>query len=229
MGGNLCQRPRCFYYRSPHTVCLKKGGDSCLALAGNSKYLAIMGGERCYIVHPSDTAVALVALGADVELAGPTGRRTMHLQDFFTSPGADVRLENVLQPGEVLASVTVPPMPENASSTYLKAREREAGDFALVSVAATLAVTNGRISWCRVVLGGVAPYPYRASAAEERVLGAGVADVDVGAAEAGRLAVAGATPLRGNAYKVDLAANLVKLAIVRLLSGDEGEDEWAGC
>ena len=134
-----------------------------------------------------------------------------------------------MQPGEVLASVTVPPMPENASSAYLKAREREAGDFALVSVAAALAVTNGRISWCRVVLGGVAPYPYRATAAEERVLGAGIGDVDLVAAEAGKLAVAGATPLRGNAYKVDLAVNLVKLAIVRLLSGDEGEDDWAGC
>ena len=229
LGGNLCQRPRCFYYRSPHTVCLKKGGDSCLALAGNSKYLCIMGGEGCYIVHPSDMAVALVALGADAELAGPTGRRRMPLQDFFTSPGADIGVENVLQPGEVLSSVTIPPMPGNANSVYLKAREREAGDFALVSVAVALAVTDGSVGWCRVVLGGVAPYPYRAQAAEERVLGAGIGDVDVVAAEAGKLAVAGATPLRGNGYKVDLAANLVKLAIVRLLSGDEGEDEWAGC
>ena len=110
-------------------MCLKKGGDACLALAGNSKYLCIMGGERCYIVHPSDIAVALVALDADVELAGPAGRRTMGLQDFFTSPGADIGVENVLQPGEVVSSVTIPPMPGNANSVYLKAREREARRF----------------------------------------------------------------------------------------------------
>ena len=228
LGGNLCQRPRCFYYRNPHTICLKKGGNSCLALAGNSKYLCIIGGERCYIVHPSDMAVALVALGANVELVGPIGRRTMALDDFFTGPGSNIDGENVLQDGEIMASVGVPVLPGGACSTYLKAREREAGDFALVSVAAALAVADGRVSWCRVALGGVAPYPYRATAAEERLIGAASSDVDTVAVEAGRLAVASATPLSGNAYKVDLAANLIKLALVRLLSGDEGEDEWAG-
>lgn len=227
LGGNLCQRPRCFYYRNPHTVCLKKGGDSCLALAGNSKYLCIMGGERCYIVHPSDMAVALVALGASVELVGSTGRRTMPLEEFFTGPSVNVGRENVLQGGEILASVGLPVLPEGSCSTYLKAREREAGDFALVSVAAALAVADGRVNWCWVALGGVAPYPYRAKDAEERVMGTATSDVDTVAVEAGRLAVASATPLQGNAYKVDLAANLVKLALVRLLSGDEGEDEWA--
>ena len=224
LGGNLCQRPRCFYYRSPLTLCLKKGGDSCLALAGNSKYLSILGGERCYIVHPSDMAVALVALDAQVVLAGPAGRRTMSLQEFFIGPSVNLTSENVLQTGEVVASVSVRSSPENTRSVYLKAREREAGDFALVSVAAALAVTDGRVSWCRVSLGGVAPYPYRAQEAEECLMGIAVANTD--AAEAGRRAVAGATPLRGNGYKVDLAANLIKQAISRLLSGDDGDDEW---
>ena len=224
LGGNLCQRPRCFYYRSPLTLCLKKGGDSCLALAGNSKYLSILGGERCYIVHPSDMAVALVALDAQVELAGPAGRRTMSLQEFFTGPSVSLTSENVLQTGEVVASVSVRSSPEDTRSVYLKAREREAGDFALVSVAAALAVTDGRVSWCRVSLGGVAPYPYRAQEAEECLIGIAVANAD--AAEAGRRAVVGATPLRGNGYKVDLAANLIKQAISRLLSGDDGDDEW---
>ena len=224
LGGNLCQRPRCFYYRSPLTLCLKKGGDSCLALAGNSKYLSILGGERCYIVHPSDMAVALVALDAQVVLAGPAGRRTMSLQEFFIGPSVNLTSENVLQTGEVVASVSVRSSPENTRSVYLKAREREAGDFALVSVAAALAVTDGRVSWCRVSLGGVAPYPYRAQEAEECLIGIAVANAD--AAEAGRRAVAGATPLRGNGYKVDLAANLIKQAISRLLSGDDGDDEW---
>ncbi len=224
LGGNLCQRPRCFYYRSPLTLCLKKGGDSCLALAGNSKYLSILGGERCYIVHPSDMAVALVALDAQVVLAGPAGRRTMSLQEFFIGPSVNLTSENVLQTGEVVASVSVRSSPENTRSVYLKAQEREAGDFALVSVAAALAVTDGRVSWCRVSLGGVAPYPYRAQEAEECLMGIAVANTD--AAEAGRRAVAGATPLRGNGYKVDLAANLIKQAISRLLSGDDGDDEW---
>ena len=224
LGGNLCQRPRCFYYRSPLTLCLKKGGDSCLALAGNSKYLSILGGERCYIVHPSDMAVALVALDAQVVLAGPAGRRTMSLQEFFIGPSVNLTSENVLQTGEVVASVSVRSSPENTRSVYLKAREREAGDFALVSVAAALAVTDGRVSWCRVSLGGVAPYPYRAQEAEECLIGIAAANAD--AAEAGRRAVAGATPLRGNGYKVDLAANLIKQAISRLLSGDDGDDEW---
>ena len=224
LGGNLCQRPRCFYYRSPLTLCLKKGGDSCLALAGNSKYLSILGGERCYIVHPSDMAVALVALDAQVVLAGPAGRRTMSLQEFFIGPSVNLTSENVLQTGEVVASVSVCSSPENTRSVYLKAREREAGDFALVSVAAALAVTDGRVSWCRVSLGGVAPYPYRAQEAEECLIGIAAANAD--AAEAGRRAVAGATPLRGNGYKVDLAANLIKQAISRLLSGDDGDDEW---
>ena len=224
LGGNLCQRPRCFYYRSPLTLCLKKGGDSCLALAGNSKYLSILGGERCYIIHPSDMAVALVALDAQVELGGPAGRRTMSLQEFFIGPSVNLTSENVLQTGEVVASVSVYSSPEDTRSVYLKAREREAGDFALVSVAAALAVTDGRVSWCRVSLGGVAPYPYRAQEAEECLIGIAVANAD--AAEAGRRAVAGATPLRGNGYKVDLAANLIKQAISRLLSGDDGDDEW---
>ena len=226
LGGNLCQRPRCFYYRSPHTLCLKKGGDSCLALAGNSKYLCIIGGERCYIVHPSDMAVALVALDADVELCSPAGRRNIPLNEFFTGPGSNIRTENALQHGEVVASVSLPLLPEGTNSTYLKAREREAGDFALVSVAAAVAVANGRITWTRIVLGGVAPYPFRAVASEEYLTGAATADVDTVAAEAGRRAVAGATPLRDNAYKVDLAANLVKLAAIRLLSRDEDDGEW---
>ena len=224
LGGNLCQRPRCFYYRSPLTLCLKKGGDSCLALAGNSKYLSILGGERCYIVHPSDMAVALVALDARVELAGPAGHRTMSLQEFFTGPSVSLTSENVLQTGEVVASVNVRSSPEDTRSVYLKAQEREVGDFALVSVAAALAVTDGRVSWCRVSLGGVAPYPYRAQEAEKCLIGIAVANAD--AAEAGRRAVAGATPLRGNGYKVDLAANLIKQAISRLLLGDDGDDEW---
>ena len=226
LGGNLCQRPRCFYYRSPLTLCLKKGGDTCLALAGNSKYLSILGGERCYIVHPSDMAVALTALDAQIGLAGPAGQRSMPLLDFFTGPGSNLKGENVLQPGELVASVNLPLPQDGTRSGYIKAREREAGDFALVSVAAVLVVAGNRIDHCRIVLGGVAPYPYRAVAAEACLTGTSVSNVDTVAPEAGKRAVAGATPLRDNAYKVDLASNLVKQVVSRLLSADNGGSDW---
>ena len=129
LGGNLCQRPRCFYYRSPHTVCLKKGGDLCLALAGNSKYLCVLGGERCYIVHPSDIAVALVCLDADVELAGAAGKRVMPLQEFFVGPGISIEAENVLQSGEVVAGVRLPLLPEGAGSVYPQGAGAGGGGF----------------------------------------------------------------------------------------------------
>ena len=226
LGGNLCQRPRCFYYRSPLTRCLKKGGETCLALAGDTRHLCVMGGDRCYIVHPSDMAVALVSLDAEIELAGPEGRRAMPLQQFFLGPGASMHRENVLEPGEIVASVSLPLPAEGGRSAYLKAREREAGDFALVSVAVSLSVADGRTGQGRVVLGGVAPYPYRARDAEACLSGMAMADVDP--AEAGNRALAGATPLRHNGYKVELASNLVKLAVARVLAGG-GQDSWDGC
>ena len=102
LGGNLCQRPRCWYYRSPLIPCLKKGGDRCYALAGATKYLCVTGGDRCYIVHPSDTAVALAALDAAVELYGPGGGRRLSIGDFFTGPGVDIERENALRPGEIV-------------------------------------------------------------------------------------------------------------------------------
>jgi xanthine dehydrogenase YagS FAD-binding subunit len=108
LGGNLAQRPRCWYYRHPQTVCLKKGGDRCYALAGVSKYLCVTGGDRCYIVHPSDTAVALSVFDAQVEIAGPAGTRVVPVGEFFTGPGQDLRRENVLAPGELVARVVLP-------------------------------------------------------------------------------------------------------------------------
>ncbi len=216
LGGNLCQRPRCWYYRHPLIPCLKKGGDRCYALAGASKYLCILGGDRCYIVHPSDTAVALVALGASVEVHGPGGARRMPVEELFAGPSVDVTRENVLGDGELVTRVHVPEPPEGARSIYLKAREREAGDFALASVAAAMRPLGSIVAAARVVLGGVAPVPYRAHRTEEYLEGRSMTEVD--GAVAGRLAVEGATPMKDNAYKVPLAANLVKRAVARLLA-----------
>ena len=231
LGGNLNQRPRCWYYRHPLTVCLKKGGDQCYALAGASKYLCVTGGDRCYIVHPSDTAVALVALNAVVEIAGPSGVRSLPLEDFFAGPGRDLARENVLGPGELVTRVLlhlpksgVEPAGQRGGingapnrSLYLKAREREAGDFALVSVAAAITLEGTTLVRVSVVLGGVAPVPYRAREVEEYLRGkdAGLADP----AHAGTLALPDARPMADNAYKVVLAKNLVKRAVGRLVGG----------
>ena len=231
LGGNLNQRPRCWYYRHPLTVCLKKGGDQCYALAGASKYLCVTGGDRCYIVHPSDTAVALTALDASIEIAGPSGLRALHIEDFFAGPGRDLARENVLEPGELVTRVLLPDLNSgvetmgqiggdygtSSHSLYLKAREREAGDFALVSVATAIKLGGTIIVRASVVLGGVAPVPYRARDVEEYLRGKKTGQVDPD--HAGSLALPDARPMADNAYKVVLARNLVKRAVGRLLVG----------
>lgn len=223
LGGNLNQRPRCWYYRHPLTQCLKRGGDRCYALPGVGKYLCVTGGDRCFIVHPSDTAVALTALGATVSIAGASGdTRAVPIADYFIGPGVDVLRENILQPGELLTAITLPPPAPGQRSIYLKAREREAGDFALVSVAASVAVSGGRVTQAAVALGGVAPTPYRADGVAEYLRGREVSAVD--AAAAGALALPNPRPLPDNAYKVPLAANLVRRAVATMLAA-QGEDD----
>ena len=221
LGGNLNQRPRCWYYRHPLSVCLKKGGDRCFALEGNSKYLCITGGDRCYIVHPSDTAVALAAFGAAIEIAGPAGPRVVPIEEFFTGPGRDLTRENVVAPGEIVTRVYLPPVDGNGrdaplKSLYLKAREREAGDFALVSVAAVVRLNGAIIQDARIVLGGVAPVPYRSRQVEDYLTGMDASEIDP--VLAGSMAVPGARPMADNRYKVPLASNMVKRAILQLLA-----------
>ena len=221
IGGNLAQRPRCWYYRSPLIPCLKKGGDRCYALAGNTRLLCVTGGDRCYIVHPSDTAVALSALDASVEVAGPGGERTLPVADFFAGPGRDLLRENVLEPGELLTRIVITAdAPER--SVYLKVREREAGDFALVSVAAALSVEgdgpDATIRKARVALGGVAPVPHRAVEVEGYLEGRTVAEADPIAAS--DLALTNATPLPQNGYKVPMARATIRRALNHLLADE---------
>ena len=216
LGGNLNQRPRCWYYRHPLTVCLKRGGDRCYAVPGVGKYLCVTGGDRCFIVHPSDTAVALTALGASVTIASTDGERTISIEDYFVGPDVDLMRENVLRPGELLTAVIVPSPPEGQRSVYLKARERESGDFALVSVAAALTIADGAVAEASIALGGVAPTPYRANDAEEYLRGREVADVVP--SDAGAVAIADPRPLPDNAYKIPMAANLTARAVANLLT-----------
>ena len=216
LGGNLCQRPRCWYYRSAAFDCLKKGGDICFAMEGGNRYHAILGGERCHIVHPSDTAVALMALDAEVEVFGEGGPRRVPIGDLFVGPEVDILSETSLGAGEILTRVVIPRSGSGGRSVYLKAKERQAYDFALVSVGGYMEVVDGVIVEARVVMGGVAPTPYLARSASEALRGVRVDGVD--ARGVGRLAVEGAQPMSENGYKVRLAANLVA-RVVRTLSG----------
>jgi xanthine dehydrogenase YagS FAD-binding subunit len=215
VGGNLCQRPRCWYYRNEQAPCLKKGGSECFAYGGKSKYSAILGGGPSYIVHPSDLAPALVALDAEVELVSPAGTRTLALESFFTLPAeGDVRRENVLGPNEVLARVTLPGDRDGWRSTYLKVRERDSFDFALSAVAVALRFEGDTVKTARIVLGGVAPRPWRVRGAEDRLVGT---KLD---AETCRLAaeeaLKGAEPLADNGYKVPLTKALLVRALRKL-------------
>lgn len=210
LGGNLCQRPRCWYFRGDWH-CLRKGGGTCYAAAGESDYHCIFGGDRCYIVHPSDTAPALVALGARAGIASRAGWRTVPLESFFVLPAQSVRRENVLEPGELLAEIELPPAGEGRRSMYRKIRARGAWDFALAGVAAALSMSGGRVERARLVLSGVAPTPWRAAAAEEALVG-GRLDPEVISAAA-TAAIAGAQPLPRNGYKVHLVRGLVEATL----------------
>ena len=214
VAGNLCQRPRCWYYRLEHVVCLKKGGSECYAATGENKYHAIFGGGPSYIVHPSDLAPMLLALGASLAVNGPDGARVVPLEKFFTLPSdGRIRRENVLRDDEIITEISVPPSAFAARSVYLKFKERASLDFALSSVAAALELdTAGRVRQARLVLGGVAPKPWRVPAAEAFLVGK---KLDAGHLETvAAMALDGAQPLAHNAYKVPLTKTLVRRALL---------------
>ncbi len=214
LGGNLCQRPRCWYYRSPLFNCLKKGGDTCYAVQGLNKYHAIFGGDGCHIVHPSDTAVALTALDASIETFGAQGLRQTPISEFYVGPGTDMLSETALERGDVVTRVLLP-QGTGSNSIYLKAKERQAYDFALVSVAASISVEDGTITGARLALGGVAPVPYALPEVADALTGVPVGDVSP--RDLGQLAVRGARPMTDNTYKMRLSSNLIARAIATLL------------
>jgi xanthine dehydrogenase YagS FAD-binding subunit len=213
LGGNLCQRPRCWYFRRA-VPCLKNGGDSCPARDGENQYLAIVEGGPCYIVHPSDPAVALVALGAIIEIAGAAGRREIPAEEFFVLPTQRMERETVLVSGELVVGVRLPPEAAGGVQRYVKLMQREAWDFALVSLAAVRR-TDGEV---RLVLGGVSPRPYRVYTSVEEEVTSGGLDEDTIAGLAER-ALLDVEPLSRNGYKVELAASLLRDAI-RELAGE---------
>jgi xanthine dehydrogenase YagS FAD-binding subunit len=215
VGGNLCQRPRCWYFRLEEVICLKKGGSECYAATGENKYNAIFGGGPSYIVHPSDLAPMLLALGATVTVTGAAGKRVIPLDKFFTLPSeGNIRRENVLKNDDIITQIFVPASPLAARSTYLKFKERESLDFALASAAVAVRMTGRTFRDARIVLGGVAPIPWRVPAAEKFLIGKALTP-DV-LAEAAKIALADAKPLEKNAYKVPLTQTLVRRALDRI-------------
>ncbi len=220
LGGNLCQRPRCWYYRSAAFDCLKKGGDTCFAVDGGNRYHAILGADRCHIVHPSDTAVALLALDAEVEIFGEGGLRRVPIGELFVGPEDDILSETSLGVGDIVTRVVIPRSGAGGRSVYLKAKERQAYDFALVSVGAYIEVVDGGVQRARIALGGVAPTPYFAWSASGALKGVSADEVD--AAAVGRMAIEGAEPMSENGYKVRLASNLAARAVRTLLDMADG-------
>lgn len=214
IGGNLCQRPRCWYYRRA-IPCLRNGGSDCPARDGENQYLAVLDGGPCWIVHPSDPAVALTALDASIEIASITGTRVVPIGDFYTLPSERLDQETVLAPGEVVAAVLLPAGSARGQQRYRKLMQRAAWDFALVSLAWARR-TDGEV---RLVLGGVAPRPWRVGSSVEEDVSVGGLDDDAIDALAER-ALYDAEPLSQNGYKVRLAASLLRDAMRDL--GGEG-------
>jgi xanthine dehydrogenase YagS FAD-binding subunit len=212
VGGNLLQRPRCWYYRHVDLVCLKKGGDMCLAQTGDHRYHAILGGGPSYIVHPSSLASPLVALDARVQVRELDGKtRELPIEALFVGPTVDPLREHDLQPGEILLRIELPaPGPEQRSA-YAVAKEKQSQDWPLAEASVRLRIEGGKLCDVRVALGHVAPVPWRAKEAEAVL--EGQAPTALLFARAAEAATGPAKPLPGNAYKVPLVQGLLREAL----------------
>ena len=215
VGGNLCQRPRCWYYRDPQVGCRKKGGSRCYASRGRNRYHAILGGGICYIVHPSDLAPALISLDAEVTIATAEGDKTLALEEFYTLPRDNVRKENILKPNEILKEIVIPPPQNGGKSTYVKLKERGTWDFSVASAAVYGTVSGNMFFDIKIVLGGVAPIPWRLEKAESSLKGKAITEDLV--TKAAMEALSDARPLEENVYKQDLAAAVVSRAVLSLV------------
>jgi xanthine dehydrogenase YagS FAD-binding subunit len=204
------QRPRCWYFRNEEFNCLKKGGSRCFAVEGENQFHAIFGDGPCHIVHPSSLAVPVIAYGGRFRVAGSRGTREIDAGEFFQMPNQNLYGESVLQPDEIITHVLLP-APGQRSASY-EVRFKQSHDWPLAAASVNLVMSGPTVKSARVVMGAVAPVPWRAQAAE-RVL-AGKAVTEAVAAEAANAAVTGARPMSGNAYKVQIARTAVKRAIL---------------
>ncbi|CAN5854154.1 xanthine dehydrogenase family protein subunit M [soil metagenome] len=214
LGGNLLQRPRCWYYRNPAVDCWLKSGEGCPAKDGRNEHHALFGDSPCVAVHPSDLASCLTALDATVTLQGPNGERALPLSEFYALPEDARRQETVIEDDELILSIDVPALEEGSSSTYLKAMDRKVWAFALVGVAAVVRVESGKIADARFCLSGVAPVPWRLKDLERNLVGQEPSEEVF--ARVAETALEGARPLEHNAYKVPLAKSLIRRALSNL-------------
>jgi xanthine dehydrogenase YagS FAD-binding subunit len=209
VGGNLLQRTRCHYFQDVGKACNKRApGSGCPAREGEHRNLAILGAsEACVATHPSDMAVALAALGADIHLVSPRGARTVPIVEFHRLPGDQPARDSIIEPGELIVAVELPPLAAARHSRYVKVRERASFSFAVVSLAAALAVEDGTVRDVRLARGGVAHKPWRADTAEGALRGGPAHEAAF--ARAADAELAAARPLRDNSYKIALARSLI--------------------
>ena len=212
LGGNLAQETRCWYFRYPHAIgsrimCKRKGEGACLAVKGDNRYHAIFGGKKCFAVCPSDMAVALAALDAKIKISGPKGERSVTVTKFYHPLG------NVLDVDEMITEIQIPCPPDNRRQVFIKHRVRDAIDFATVSIGLVVSMDGTIVSDSRIVLGAVAPGPYRTAGAESVLKGQQINSQT--AEKVANAAIEGAVPLSKNGYKVDLVKALVKRALLR--------------
>lgn len=211
VGGNLNQRPRCWYFRNEEFPCLKKGGSRCFAVDGENQYHAIFGDGPCHIVHPSSLAVPSIALNARFRVAGPRGEREVEAGDYFLMPDRNLFGETVLEPNELLTHVILPAPGAAKSATY-EVRFKQSHDWPLAMASVALTMSGNTIRSARVVMGAVAPIPWRSMAAEAALAGKRVSEET--AAAAADAALKGAKPMTLNAYKIQIARTAVKRAIL---------------
>jgi xanthine dehydrogenase YagS FAD-binding subunit len=220
LGGNLLQRPRCWYFRSEAFPCRKKGGERCFAQDGENQYHAIFNNGLCAIVHPSSAACALVALNASIEISGAKDKRVAKLEEFFTLPNVDLKRENSLADGEIITEVRVPARRVNSRSTYLKLGEKESFDWPLAEVAAAIEVDGPRCVAASIVLGAAAPVPHRAPESEKALVGKNLNTETITAAA--KASMQGATPLSGNSYKQTIFETQIRRALLALVRANDG-------
>ncbi|MCF8082741.1 MAG: xanthine dehydrogenase family protein subunit M [Deltaproteobacteria bacterium] len=215
IGGNLCQKPRCWYYRGEFD-CLRKGGSQCFAAEGQNQFHCIFGGDGiCFIVHPSDTAPPLIALNASAVIAGPKGKkRQVPLEKFHVLPADDLHKETVLNPDEMVTEILIPPPPPRTRSTYRKVRARRAWDFSLAGVALAVHIEDNKVVNSRVVLSGAAPVPWRSKAVEDVIQDRELNSKTI--ADAAQAVVEGAEPLEHNQYKLPLFQGVMEEELLAL-------------
>jgi xanthine dehydrogenase YagS FAD-binding subunit len=211
VGGNIMQRPRCWYFRNEEFNCLKKGGARCFAVEGENQFHAIFGDGPCHIVHPSSLAVPIIAYGGRFRVVGPNGSREIDAGEFFQMPNVNLYGESALPANEIITHVVLPASGQRSAS--YEVRFKQSHDWPLAMASVNLTMDGQRVRRARVVMGAVAPVPWRAQAAERVLAGRTISEAV--AAEAAAAALAGAKPMSGNAYKIQIAKTAVKRAVLK--------------